>query len=98
MREKKRLESALATETDLARRSGDIAAYFELAHEGEDVSAELRREVDELRALVEQAGDRDAALRRERRAQRHRHHSSRRRRHRVAGLGRDADAHVSALG
>ncbi len=28
-------------------------AYFELAHEGEDVSAELRREVDRLRALVD---------------------------------------------
>ncbi len=53
MREKKRLESALATHDELVRRSGDINAYFDLAHEGEDVSAELRREVDELRALVE---------------------------------------------
>src|SRR5580700_11431380 len=54
MREKKRLESALNTESELARRSGDIAAYFELAHEGENVSADLRREIDALRALVEQ--------------------------------------------
>ena len=53
MREKKRLESALATHDELVRRSGDINAYFDLAHEGEDVSADLRREVDDLRALVE---------------------------------------------
>ena len=98
MREKKRLESALATHDELARRSGDINAYFDLAHEGEDVSAELRREVDQTARAGGQAGDGDAALRRERRPQCHRHHSSRRRRHRVAGLGRDADAHVSALG
>jgi peptide chain release factor 2 len=53
MREKKRLESALTTEGELSRRSDDIAAYFELAREGEKVDAELRREIDALRALVE---------------------------------------------
>jgi len=53
MREKKRLEGALATHDELVRRTGDIGAYFDLAHEGEDVSAELRREVDSLRVLVE---------------------------------------------
>jgi peptide chain release factor 2 len=52
MRDKKRLENALATHESLARRLGDISAYFDLAHEGEDVSSELRRELDELRALV----------------------------------------------
>ena len=53
MREKKRLESALAINDELARRSADLGAYFDLAHEGEDVAAELRREIDDLRALVE---------------------------------------------
>ena len=53
MREKKRLENALATESDLARRANDIGAFFELAHEGEDVSADLRREIDDLRTVVE---------------------------------------------
>ncbi len=53
MRERKRLESALATEAELARLAGDIEAYFELAHEGEDVGAEVRREIDALRALVD---------------------------------------------
>jgi peptide chain release factor 2 len=53
MREKKRLETSLATDDELVRRSGDINAYFDLAREGENVSAELRREVDELRTLVD---------------------------------------------
>jgi peptide chain release factor 2 len=53
MREKKRLENALTTHDELTRRSGDISAYFDLAHEGEDVSADLRREVDALRTLVD---------------------------------------------
>jgi peptide chain release factor 2 len=53
MREKKRLDSLLATETELARRSSDITAYFDLAREGEEVASDLRREVDALRGLVE---------------------------------------------
>jgi peptide chain release factor 2 len=53
MREKKRLEGILATAADLARRDEDIAAYFDLAREGENVAADLRREIDALRALVD---------------------------------------------
>ncbi len=53
MREKKRLEDMISTEADLTRRSGDIAAYFELAGEGENVEADLRREIDSLRQLVD---------------------------------------------
>jgi peptide chain release factor 2 len=53
MRERKRLEEVLATESELARRSDDIAAYFELAREGENVGADLKREIDSLRELVE---------------------------------------------
>ncbi len=53
MREKKRLESGLSTHDELARRAADIDAYFELAHEGEEVSADLRREIDSLRAMVD---------------------------------------------
>jgi peptide chain release factor 2 len=67
MREKKRLEEMLATEADLLRRTGDIAAYFDLAREGENVEADLRREIDSLRALVDRletetllSGDHDA--------------------------------------
>jgi peptide chain release factor 2 len=53
MRERKRLEEVLSTEAELVRRSDDISAYFELAREGEEVSSDLRREIDGLRQLVE---------------------------------------------
>src|SRR5258708_9666000 len=53
MRERKRLEGILATDEDLARRSEDVKAYFELGREGEDVTADLRREIDSLRQFVE---------------------------------------------
>jgi len=53
MRERKRLESMLSLEGDLARRTGDIAAYFDLAGEGENVTAELQRELESLRELVD---------------------------------------------
>jgi peptide chain release factor 2 len=53
MREKKRLEHVLATEADLVRRGDDIHAYFELAREGENVEADLRRDIDSLRELVD---------------------------------------------
>ena len=91
-REKKRLGSALATYDELTRRTGDITAYFDLAHENQDagqvalalLSSDLRREVDALRGLVEKletetllSGEND-----ERSAIAD--HSSRRRRHRIA--------------
>src|SRR5438876_11072119 len=53
MRQRKRLENALATVADLSRRQGDLAAYFELAKEGENVAADIRRELDSLRQQVE---------------------------------------------
>ena len=53
MREKKRLEDMRANEIDLLRRIEDITAYFDLAREGENVDADLRREIDSLRQLVD---------------------------------------------
>jgi peptide chain release factor 2 len=53
MRQKKRLENVLATEVDLVRRGDDISAYFDLGREGENVEADLRREIDGLRNLVD---------------------------------------------
>ncbi len=52
MRERKRLEDMLSTETELARRVSDIDAYFELGREGEDVSADVQREIASLRERV----------------------------------------------
>ena len=53
MRERKRIESALADESELARRTQDVDAYFELSREGESVEQDLRREIDSLREVVE---------------------------------------------
>ena len=78
--------------------TSDLDTLFELAREGEDVTADIERDIKRLRRVPGEARNRDAALRRERRAQRHRHHPPRRRRHREPGLGRDAAAHVPALG
>lgn len=52
MRERKRIETLLADDAELARRSEDIDAYFELAHEGEATESDLEREIP---ALVEYA-------------------------------------------
>ncbi len=57
MRERKRLEAMLADDQELARRTGDIEAYFELARESENVEAdletELARDIESLSAFVE---------------------------------------------
>jgi peptide chain release factor 2 len=67
MRERKRIEAALAHETDLSRRVQDIEAYFELAREGENVDHDLRRDIGNLREVVDKletqtllSGDNDA--------------------------------------
>jgi peptide chain release factor 2 len=52
MRERKRLEALLADDADIARRTGDIEAYFDLMREGEiSVEPEVQREIA---ALVQQ--------------------------------------------
>jgi len=48
MRERKRLETLLADDSELARRSDDIEAYFELAREGENTEPDLVREIPAL--------------------------------------------------
>ena len=53
MRERKRLESLLADDAELARRSADVEAYFDLAREGEAVEPELKREINDLIAFSE---------------------------------------------
>ncbi|MFP5231670.1 MAG: peptide chain release factor 2 [Acidobacteriota bacterium] len=53
MRERKRLETLLAEEAELERRSQDIEAYFDLAREGEDTEADLKREIPALLEFAE---------------------------------------------
>jgi peptide chain release factor 2 len=48
MRERKRLETLLADDAELARRSDDIEAYFELAREGENTEPDLAHEIPAL--------------------------------------------------
>jgi peptide chain release factor 2 len=52
-RQRRRLESELSKDEDLARRADDIAAYFDLAREGEAVVDDLRKEIDGLKELAE---------------------------------------------
>ncbi|HEX4006251.1 MAG TPA: peptide chain release factor 2 [Acidobacteriaceae bacterium] len=62
MREKKRIDTQLADDAELARRSGDIDAYFDLARDAKsetdaDVAAilvDLDKEIQSLAAHVEQ--------------------------------------------
>lgn len=53
MRERKRLETLLADDSELGRRSDDIEAYFELAREGEDTEGDLTREIPALVAFAD---------------------------------------------
>jgi peptide chain release factor 2 len=54
MRDRKRLETLVADDDALVRRMGDIDAYFELAREGEDVLADLERDIKALAAFNEE--------------------------------------------
>jgi peptide chain release factor 2 len=54
MRERKRLEEQISSDTDLQRRAEDISAFFDLAREGEDVAADLEREIDALRKVLDE--------------------------------------------
>ncbi len=53
MRERKRLEGLIESDRELERRSSDVAAYFDLAREGEAVEPELEREIHDLTAFAE---------------------------------------------
>ncbi len=54
MRERKRLETLLANDRELARRVDDAEAYFELAREGEDVESELEKAITAVENFSEQ--------------------------------------------
>ena len=54
MRDRKRIEALLADDAELARKTGDVEAYFDLAREGESVEEELKREIDALNAFAEE--------------------------------------------
>ncbi|MDZ7637774.1 MAG: peptide chain release factor 2 [Bryobacterales bacterium] len=53
LRARKRLEEGIAQEEQLARATGDLEAFFELAGEGEDVEKELSAELRNYRSTVD---------------------------------------------
>jgi peptide chain release factor 2 len=55
MQERKRLEQALADEAEIASRTSDIDTLFELAREGEEVTAEIEREMKSFSERLEAA-------------------------------------------
>ena len=67
MQVRKRLTDVVETDRELARRLSDLDTFFELAREGEDVSGELRQELERLQGEVDRletrvllAGEHDA--------------------------------------
>src|SRR6202453_1523826 len=54
MRDRKRLETLVADDDELVRRTADIDAYFELAREGEDVLGDLERDIKGLSTFNEE--------------------------------------------
>jgi len=54
MRDRKRIEGLIADDEELVRRTSDIEAYFELAREGEDVLADLERDIKALSSFAEE--------------------------------------------
>ena len=54
MRDRKRLEELISKDEELIRRTSDIDAYFELASEGEDVLADLDRDIKSLATFTEE--------------------------------------------
>lgn len=53
MQERKRLEESVSQDVAVATLVSDIDTLFELGNEGEDVAAELKREMDKLRKVVD---------------------------------------------
>lgn len=67
MQDRKRLEEALEHDSKIASLNSDLETLFELSREGEDVAAELERELKAFRAQLDQletgmllSGDNDA--------------------------------------
>jgi peptide chain release factor 2 len=53
MQERKRLEQAIADETEVARLTSDLDTLFELGREGENVAADLDREIQRFSERLE---------------------------------------------
>ncbi len=54
MRDRKRLESLIANDDELVKRTGDIKAYFELAADSDELLPELEHEIKSLATFAEE--------------------------------------------
>ena len=63
MQERKRLEQAIAEEAEVARLTSDLDTLFELGREGENVTADLEREIQRFSERSGSARNRNAAQR-----------------------------------
>jgi len=53
MQDRKRLEEALGHESAVATQTSDLDTLFELAREGEDVTGDLEREMNQFRKKLD---------------------------------------------
>ncbi len=54
MRERKRLTNVIEADEELASKTSDLEAFFELAREGEDVESDIAEELEKLSKRVEE--------------------------------------------
>ena len=54
MRERKRLTDVISADQELASKTSDLEAFFELAREGEDVESDIAEELESLAKRVEE--------------------------------------------
>ncbi len=98
MQQRSRLEKRIQRQEKFETEISDAQVLFEFAEEDESSLNELRQLVERLEHEIAEAETEMLLAGENDRAQRDLHHSSGRGRHRVAGLGRDAAAHVSEMG
>ena len=100
MRERRRLDEAIGATRAIEKELADTVELMEMAEaEGDDGAGRRRRRVARRARRARREGQGRRPARRRGRRQRHLYRGQcRRRRHREPGLGRDAPAHVHALG
>ncbi len=68
MQDRKRLQESIQQDSTIAGTTSDLETLFELSREGEDVGAELERELKAFRRQLDEARNGHAAIGRERSA------------------------------
>ena len=98
LQRRKRLEADLALDNELRQAVEDLEAYFDLGAEGEDVAQDIQKEITRLENWLGEVETRTLLSGENARANAFLTIPPRSRGYRVARLGRNAVAHVPALG